>query len=241
MEVSSPVITSGVITAAVAAIHTTTTHGPRRPKIRSRRSRITNPMGITSSVSSVEVASPPITTVANGGQISISRPVDNDSGHSPAMVVPLVMRTGRARSRTAARAAAPAVQAPDRTLACIRSTSRMAGFTVRPSSATAPTSAMMSAGVPVKTSAQVAPSSVSGTAISTRIGSVRLSNVIASVAKSSSSTGTSTRRNQDSARSSASVSTVVPEGRWTSRTASRIRSSRALRAGPVVGASSRRV
>jgi hypothetical protein len=67
---------------------------------------------MTSSVNSVEVASPPITTVANGGQISFSRPVTSASGQRPAMVVVLVINTGRARSRTAASAAAPGGRPP---------------------------------------------------------------------------------------------------------------------------------
>jgi hypothetical protein len=82
-----------------------------------------------------------MTTVANGGQISNSSPVESASGHKPAIVVQLVMSTGRVRSRTAEIAAAPPEAPPSSERRCMRSTSRIAGFTVNPSSAMTPTSA----------------------------------------------------------------------------------------------------
>ena len=63
--------------------------------------------GITKSVNNVEVIKPPMTTVANGGHNSFSRPVVSASGHSAAIVVAVVISTGRVRSRTDAKAAAP--------------------------------------------------------------------------------------------------------------------------------------
>jgi len=162
---------------------------------------------MTSSVSAVDVASPPMTTVANGGQISFSRPVVRARGQRPAIVVHVVISTGRVRSRTAARAAAPAVHDPSRTRCCMRSTSRMAGLTVSPRSATAPTIAIMPAGIPASTSAHVAPSTVSGSDSSTRIGEVIDSNVTASTARRRSTIAISARRNQsvDSSALSASI------------------------------------
>ena len=65
---------------------------------------------------------------------------------------------------------------------CMRSTSKIAGFTVSPSSAMTPTSAYTPAPTPAITSAQVAPRIVSGTAISTSSGIVSDSNEIASTA-----------------------------------------------------------
>jgi hypothetical protein len=172
----------------------------------------TKPIGITSKVNRVEVTNPPMTTVANGGQISISRPLVKANGHRPATVVHVVIRTGLARSRTAAKAAAPAVHEPPRTRCCIRSTSKMAGLTVRPSRATTPTKAIKSAGVPESTSAQVAPRTVKGTAASTNTGIVRLSNVTANTAKSRSRTGPATFRNQLRASSFSTTPTVHPSG-----------------------------
>ena len=124
----------------VAASQPTISHGPTRPNKRSSRCIRTNATGMTSSVSIVDVARPPITTVANGGQSSFSRPLSTVSGHSAAMVVAEVISTGLVRSRTDAKAAAPGDQ-PPRTRCWMRSTSRIAGLTVRPSSSSAPAAA----------------------------------------------------------------------------------------------------
>ncbi len=125
---------------------------------------------------------PPITTVANGGQISFSRPVTSASGHNPATVVVAVISTGRARSRTAASAAAPGDMRPFQARVCIRSTSRIAGLIVSPINAKAPTSTIMLAGVPERNSAQVAPRIVSGNDNKTSSGNVIDSNVTANTA-----------------------------------------------------------
>ena len=83
----------------------------------------------------------------------------------------------------------------------------------------------MSAGMPASTSAQVAPSTVSGNANSTSNGSVSDSNVMASTGSSSSTTGTRIRLNQLVDWSCPGISTVKPFGRGTDRTASAICSS----------------
>ncbi len=194
--------------AAVAAIQPSTIHGPSRPNTVSRRCKNTKPTGMTSSVSTVEVTSPPITTVANGGQISFSCPVTRASGHRPATVVAAVINTGRARSRTAASAAAPAERPPCQACCCMRSTSRIAGLTVIPIRASVPINAIGDSGIPAKSRAQVAPRIVNGNASRTSSGSVSDSNVTASTANSNSSTGSRIARNQLKFSSSPVVSRV---------------------------------
>src|SRR5690606_17866854 len=98
----------------------------------------------------------------------------------------------------------------------------------------------MPAPTPASTRDQTAPSTVNGTAASTRIGSVNDSNVIASTAKSSNSTGTRMTSNQ-LVLSSATDSTVYPAGRYTVRTASWIPDSSRTRSGPDAGAALPRV
>ena len=191
----------------VAASHATTGHGPTRANSRSRRCISTKPTGMTKSVSTVEVARPPITTVAKGGHTSFSRPVSMASGHSAAMVVADVISTGRVRSRTDARAAAPADQ-PPRTRCWMRSTSRMAGLTVRPSSSKAPAPAYTVNGVPVRSSVHTAPISVSGSASSTSSGSVRDSKAMPSTSSSRSTAGTASLRIIEVCSSASSSSTV---------------------------------
>ena len=167
----------------------------------------TKATGMTSSVSTVEVASPPITTMANGGHTSFSRPVSMANGHRAAMVVADVMSTGRVRSRTDAKAAAPADQ-PPRTRCWMRSTSRMAGLTVRPTSSRAPAPAYMVNGVPVSSSVHTAPSSVSGNASSTSTGSVSDSKAMPSTSSSRSTAGMASLRIMELCSSFSSSSTV---------------------------------
>ena len=205
---SCPLMTRGAITAAVAALHPMSTHGPRRPKMRSSRANITKPTGMTSRVSRVEVSRPPITTVAKGGHTSNSPPVDKASGHRPAMVVALVINTGRVRSLTALMAALPPLQPVDSNFFCMRSTSRMAGFTVSPSRATTPTRAINPALRPDITRAQTEPRMVSGTASRINSGRVIDSNAIARTAYNNSNTGIRTFLNQLLACSAAGASTV---------------------------------
>ena len=147
------------------------------------------PTGTISNVNKLEVMRPPMTIVANGGQISNSRPVAIASGHRPATVVAMVNNTGRVRSRTAAYAAAPGLHPAPKTNCCIRSTSRIAGLTVRPIRATAPTIAMGPSATPANTMAQVAPSKVIGNDRSTNTGSVSDSNVIANTKNNRRMTG----------------------------------------------------
>ena len=154
---------------------------------------------------------PPITMVANGGHISFSRPVVMARGQSPAIVVAEVINMGLVRSRTAAKAAAPRLQ-PCRMSCCIRSTSRMAGLTLRPVRTTAPSAAMMLNDMPAKARAHTAPRRVSGTAINTRIGRVRDSKVIARTRNSNPAAGTPTLRSQVVVSSVSSVLMVVPWG-----------------------------
>ena len=123
--------------ARVTANQTTTSHGPTRPNSASSRRRRMNATGTTTRVNKVDVTRPPITTVANGGHSSFSRPETTASGHSAAMVVAEVINTGRVRSRTDANAAAPA-EPPARMRCCMRSTSRIAGFTDKPISTPTP-------------------------------------------------------------------------------------------------------
>ena len=184
MEVITSVSVSESTTANVAASQPTTNQGPTRPNSRSSRCSRMKATGITSNVSNVDVNKPPITVVANGGQTSFSLPLTNASGHSAAMVVAVVINTGRVRSRTVASAAAPADQ-PPRIRCCIRSTSRIAGFTAKPNNMMAPAKAIMPAGVPVNTSNQVAPSKVSGSDKSTSTGNVKDSNASASTSSNS--------------------------------------------------------
>ena len=208
---SSEVITSvsvkESITPKVAANQPTTSHGPTRPNTRSKRCSSVYATGMINSVSTVEVIKPPMTTMANGGHISFSRPVVMASGHSAAMVVAEVINTGRVRSRTAASAAAPGDQ-PPRTRWAMRSTNRMAGFTAKPNNMMMPAPAMIDAGVPVNTNSQAEPSTASGSASSTNTGKVSDSNAIASTSASSSSAGTANWRIMESVSSSSRTSTV---------------------------------
>ena len=217
----------------VTASQPTTSQGPTRPNSRSRRCSRMKPTGMISRVRSADVTRPPMTMVANGGQISFSLPVEIASGHSAAIVVAVVIRTGRVLSRTEANAAAPGVHPPARTFCCILSTSRMAGLTVRPNRAIAPSAAIASRDMPATTSAQLAPMTVSGTANSTSTGKVSDSKVRASTRNRSSTTGTSTRCSQLVCSSSDDTSTVYPRGLDTARTVSAICSSTASRADPL--------
>ena len=232
-----PVTMSAPAAATVAPSHASTSHGPTRPKSWSSLRSRTKPTGTISSVSRAEVTSPPMTIVANGGQISFSRPVARARGQSAATVVAVVINTGRVRSRTAARAAAPSLHPPPSASCCMRSTSRIAGFTVRPKRVSAPSIAIMSSGMPASTRAHDAPSRVSGSAKSTSTGRVSDSKVMASTRKSRATTGSTMRRNQLAASSCPGVSTAKPMGRGTIRTAAAIRSSMATRLGPVAGTS----
>ena len=63
---------SGITIAPVITDQPMMTHGPSRPSVSSNRRMKTNPTGITSNVNNVDVTNPPITIVANGGQISFS-------------------------------------------------------------------------------------------------------------------------------------------------------------------------
>ncbi len=76
-----------------------------------------------------------------------------------------------------------------------------------------PTSAYIPAPTPASTSDHVAPSTVSGTATSTSTGRVNDSNVMASTANNSNSTGMKMSRNQLAVSSAPAVSTVYPAGR----------------------------
>ena len=239
-EVMSPDWMSQNMIPTVIASQPTTSHGPTRPNSRSRRCSRMKPTGITSRVRSDDVTRPPMTTVANGGQISFSLPVDIASGHRAAIVVAVVISTGRVRSRTEAKAAAPAVQPPMRTFCCILSTSRMAGLTVRPNSAIAPSAAIGLKDMPARTSAQLAPMTVSGTANSTSTGNVSDSKVRASTRNRSSTTGTRTRWSQLICSSCDDTSTVNPRGLGTARTDSAICSSIASRPDPLSGTPSPR-
>jgi len=78
---------------------------------------------------------------ATGGQISTWSRVESACGQTPAILGLIVISPGRGRTLRAAIAAEPPLQPVSSSRRCIRSTSRIAGLTVSPSSAMTPTSA----------------------------------------------------------------------------------------------------
>ncbi len=94
-------------------------------------------MGTSTSVSSSELASPPITTVPSERRDADPASSASASGNMPAIMETVVMTIGRKRSRAACLMAA-AFSSPANTFTSAKSTRRMPFLLTRPTSMTVP-------------------------------------------------------------------------------------------------------